>query len=667
MTKLLLIDDDEIDRQAIRRALAKTNLKPEIVEAENAEQGLKILSEQEFDCILLDFRLPDKDGLDILIELHEGGQEVSVPVVMLTGLSYDELVLKTLQAGAQDFLSKETLTPDLLSRAIINAMERQELMLSRIRAEKVLHAKETELRAVLDHAPDSILSIRHDGKIVSINKAGELMFGYKVQDIYKQEISVLIPPGTNGNEHATINKLIEAGDEGRKDQVIQELVGKKKDGTTFPVEVSLGPMAGEDGGFIVVIRDISQRRDVEERFRQAQKMEAVGQLTGGVAHDFNNLLTAVIGGLRLLEGEKLSNSAKDCVELALSSAVRGAELTKRLLAFSRRQALEAKAYEASELVRDMETLIKRSIGAEVKFEIHTPDKLLSVLVDRNEFENVLLNLSINARDAMPSGGTLSIEVSEVEIGEKRAERDEMNPGKYVLTTVSDTGLGMTEEVKKKALEPFFTTKGVGKGTGLGLSQVFGFVKQSGGHMTIYSELGHGTSIKLYLPLIEGASEIEAIEEKAVELLKDPETRKHLKGKKILLVDDDPGVRMFAEKVLSASNYRVTTADDGASALEAIKNGKNFDLLIADMVMPDDITGADIAEAFRKKFPGSGILFCSGYPEKVLRTNGRLAVTGEVLPKPYDLTALLTKVEQLLVMTEIDQQRRSGGGAAKQPK
>lgn len=519
------------------------------------------------------------------------------------------------------------------------------------------------LETVEDTIENGLAVFDPNGKILHVNRATAAIFGYSEDTLLGMNINKLIhrnDPSGPGTNRKVRNLAFNQPGDGHA-----EVKGFRADESEISLEIAVNQTDSKGQTvFVMSITDTTEKRKVEQQYRQAQKLEAVGQLTGGVAHDFNNLLTAVIGGLKLLENEKLSKSAKDCVELALSSALRGAELTKRLLTFSRRQALESKVYEANEVLSGMETLIQRSIGPEVKVAIHTASEDLPIYVDKSEFENVLLNMAINSRDAMPSGGDLTIEIGRVKVGPDRAEREKMKPGEYVVTTVSDTGLGMSDEVKKKAIEPFFTTKGVGKGTGLGLSQVFGFVKQSGGYLTIYSELGHGTSIKIYLPLAKQSEEKDVVGEKAVELLKDPETRAHLKGKKILLVDDDPGVRMFAEKVLASSGYRLTTAEDGASALDAIKNGRDFDLLIADMVMPDEITGLDIASAFSIKFPGSGILFCSGYPEKILRGNGRLAVTGEVLPKPYDLTALLTKVEQLLVMSEIDQKRHAGNGGRK---
>jgi PAS domain S-box-containing protein len=443
---------------------------------------------------------------------------------------------------------------------------------------------------------------------------------------------------------ASIRKILDPVLKKRRKKAFYSGTIRRKDGTTYDIEVEVQLTQTADGpAFVAMLEDVTDKKFAAEQLRQAQKMEVVGQLTGGIAHDFNNLLTAILGSLRLLQHEKISAGAKELLDLAVASTKRGAELTHRLLAFARKQNLEPTLVDISEAVGGLETLLKRTLGETINVQIHRAPRSLQVRIDPSEFESAVLNLAINARDAMPSGGDLLIEVGEVTIDSEMAKRHETRAGRFILTTVTDTGLGMSKEVLKRALEPFFTTKGVGQGSGLGLSMVFGFVKQSGGHLNIYSEPGRGTSVKIYLPLdlspkVTGAKRVRA---------RPPDAASDLAGKVILLAEDDESVREFARRALIGRNFRVLEAKDGAEALRLIGEAKAIDLLVTDMVMPDNVSGFDVADRFHQRFPGGQILFCSGYPERVIRKNAETGLKGAILPKPYELTALLTKVVEIL--------------------
>ncbi|MGN6536491.1 MAG: response regulator, partial [Mesorhizobium sp.] len=397
-----------------------------------------------------------------------------------------------------------------------------------------------------------------------------------------------------------------------------------------------------------VAAEVARRSEAEEALRQAQKMEAVGQLTGGIAHDFNNLLTVVTGNIssaqRSLDATGFSDvRARRSLDNAMKGAERAAALTQRLLAFSRRQPLEPKPVDADKLVAGMSDLLQRALGEMVRLEIITAPGLWRTEVDPNQLENAILNLALNARDAMPEGGQLSIETANARLDEAYAAvQAEVSPGQYVMIAVTDTGTGMPREVIERAFEPFFTTKEVGKGTGLGLSMIYGFVKQSGGHIKIYSEKGEGTTIKIYLPrLLSGAVE-------------EAETSSPLSGyessprrETILVVEDDDDVRAYTVDCLRELGYRVIEAHDGPSALRLLeRQQERVELLFTDVVMPH-MSGRELAEEARKIQPMLRVLFTSGYTRNAIVHGGRLDPGVEMIVKPFSFEALATKIRDML--------------------
>lgn len=399
----------------------------------------------------------------------------------------------------------------------------------------------------------------------------------------------------------------------------------------------------EQGGAVRMLGsmiDVTERRELEERLQQAQKMEAVGQLTGGIAHDFNNLLTVILGNTELLGEELQDHRLRGLAEMAVKAAERGAELTNRLLAISRRQALQPSAVDINELVENMRGLLERALGEDIDIDfIQAPD-LWPAEVDPGQLETAILNLAINARDAMPEGGYLTLETNNAFLDEDYAEvHQEVMPGNYVKISVSDSGTGMPPDTLTRAFEPFFTTKEVGKGSGLGLSMIYGFVKQSFGHIKIYSEVGEGTTVKLYLPLANANSEGKH----------DFHTKPDTTGgsEHILVVEDNALVREHLISQLKLLGYRVTGADNGHKALDLIQQEKHFDLLFTDVVMPGGINGRELANAARTIKPGLRILFTSGYTENAIVHNGRLDPDVHLLSKPYHLKELAAKVRLVL--------------------
>ncbi|MEO6339912.1 MAG: ATP-binding protein [Caulobacteraceae bacterium] len=395
----------------------------------------------------------------------------------------------------------------------------------------------------------------------------------------------------------------------------------------------------------------AQLRQNEEQLRQSQKMEAVGQLTGGIAHDFNNLLQIITGNLDTLqrnlpaEAGRLHRAATN----AMTGAKRAASLTQRLLAFSRRQPLDPKPIDVNALVRGLSELVHRTLGETIAVEAVLGAGLWRIEADPNELEASILNLAVNARDAMPAGGRLTIETSNAHIDSSYAAKQiEVAPGQYVVIAVSDNGAGMDAGTIAQAFEPFFTTKPIGKGTGLGLSQVYGFVKQSGGHVRIYSEVGQGTTVKLYLPRFDGGPIVDEVADAAP-------VPEGAASETILVVEDDEDVRAYSVESLRELGYRVIEAPDGPSALRLLERQPKIDLLFTDVVLPGGMTGADVAVQVRELRPSLKVLFTTGYARNAIIHHGRLDKGVQLLTKPFTFAELAEKVRDVL-----DDTGRMGG-------
>ena len=393
---------------------------------------------------------------------------------------------------------------------------------------------------------------------------------------------------------------------------------------------------------------VAEQMVAEAALRQAQKMEAIGQLTGGVAHDFNNLLTVILGGLESIQ--KLVPSLPDeprrriqrSAAMATHGAERAATLTARLLAFSRRQPLDPRAVDAARLVTGLADLLERTLGEGVELQTVAGAGLWKTFVDAGELENALVNLAVNARDAMPEGGRLTIETSNAWLDEDYLAMvpEPVQPGQYVLIAVSDTGSGMDADTIARVFEPFFTTKAVGKGTGLGLSQVYGFVRQTGGHIRIYSEPGEGTTIKLYLPKA-GEDAVEATEAAT------PDAVVEGHGEVVLVVEDHEDLRRYASEVLSDLGYTIVAVGDAAEALKVLETGRQVDLLFTDVILPGGMDGRRLADAATLLRPGLKILFTTGYSRNAIVHNGKLDAGVHLLSKPFTSSALGRKVQAIL--------------------
>jgi PAS domain S-box-containing protein len=497
------------------------------------------------------------------------------------------------------------------------------------------------LRAVWDHTVDGLAMLDEAGAIERLNPAAGRMFAHDEAALIGSGLDQLLA-GPDRGAYDTRLSASRAAAAGPLAERPLEAHGLRSDGTTFPLELSLVEILLEGRRhFIATIRDLTDRRATEEQLRQAQKMEAVGELTGGVAHDFNNLLTVVLGNAEMLaEGLEDLPRMRVLAETTRDAAQRGAELTRRLLAFSRRQALQPVALDLNRLVLDVEKLLRRTLGEHIEIETVLHGGLWRVHVDPAQLEAALVNLALNARDAMGESGKLTIETANARLDDHyAAAHSEVTPGQYVVATVTDTGTGMPPEVRERAFEPFFTTKEVGKGTGLGLSMVYGFVKQSGGHVKIYSEEGQGTAVKIYLPRVLLAAAAPTATTMLERIPTGSET--------ILVVEDDGPVREYVTIQLGELGYVVHEAEDGPAALRMLEDVERVDLLLTDVVMPGGMNGRQLAERAQALQPGLKVLYTSGYTEDAIIHHGRLDPGVQLLTKPFRKVELARKVRAVL--------------------
>jgi PAS domain S-box-containing protein len=482
------------------------------------------------------------------------------------------------------------------------------------------------LDQVVENLPDLVMLKKRsdDGfEYMLINSAGEKLLGRDRKDVIGKSERDLFPADEVESVIKANNAVLESGRPRRfTDRKLTTAFGVRT------VETRMVPI--EDNGrslLLAIVRDVTDAKASEEQLRQLQRLESVGRLTGGIAHDFNNLLAVTVGSVELIreqlpDGSDLATFADE----AIGAGMRGAELVKRLLAFARKQHLEPTAVALNERIPHIVPLLQRTLGENIQVQVNSADSLWRARVDPTQVDDALVNMAINARDAMPNGGKLTIETANVVLDEDYAAHHmEVDPGEYVMLAVSDTGAGMSEEVIVRAFEPFFTTKPEGKGTGLGLSQVFGWVKQSSGHIKIYSELGHGTTIKLYLPRAVALDEV-AVDQQIEEM----STRGN---ETILVVEDNPKVGRTVKRQLTSLGYSVLEVENAEMALDAIRSGTAFDLMMTDIVMPGGMNGYELAREAEQIRPSIRVIFTSGYTE--LAAHGLQAGRkGPLLSKPY---------------------------------
>ncbi|MFZ0970518.1 MAG: PAS domain S-box protein [Candidatus Acidiferrales bacterium] len=507
--------------------------------------------------------------------------------------------------------------------------------------EKHLAQMEGRYRGLLEAAPDAMVVVNQSGEIVLLNLQAERRFGYRRDELVGQKVKNIIPKGF-------AERLIADGTRTAAEALAQqigtgiELTGRRKDGSDFPIEIMLSPLENAEGILVTAaIRDITERKQLEQMLRQGQKMEAVGQLAGGVAHDFNNLLGVILGYSELLlERGGLDDSQCKDIEEIQKAGVRASLLTRQLLAFSRKQVLQPTVLELNMVVAGAEKLLRRLIGEDIELLVVLNSALGRIKADAGQLEQIIMNLAVNARDAMPPGGKLTIETSNVEIdSEFTGLHPATRPGPHVMLSVTDTGCGMNAETKAHIFEPFFTTKEFGRGTGLGLSTVYGIVKQSGGSVWVYSEVGVGTTFKIYFPCVSSGIEIATAS-------MEPE-KASCGSQTILIVEDEAALLQVTHRSLETVGYAILPARSPAEAIQISESHPGpIHLMVTDVVMPG-MSGAQLAIHLAALRPEMKVLYVSGYTDDTIVRHGVLEPGLAFLQKPFSPKTLARKVGEVL--------------------
>ena len=647
--RILLIEDSRAESRLIEATLGPHGQGFEFEHATRMEHALDRLGRGGVDAILADLTLPDSSGLGTVQALLERAPDV--PVVVLSGMEDEALAARAVRAGAQDYLFKGEVSGPLLARSLRYAVERKrteaELEASRQRlqsmvdeawmAEAALRSSEERYRRFFEEDLTGDCIATPEGRIVTCNQAFADIFGFgSIAEALGSRLPDLFP-----DEESRRGFLRDLARDGKLERF--EGLGHRRNGE--PVHLIANVVGtfdarGELQEFRAYLFDDTERRHAEEQLRQAQKMEAVGRLAGGIAHDFNNLVTAINGYSDLLLA-RLGDHASGRRELEeiRRAGDRAASLTRQLLAFSRSQVLRPSVLDLNEVVAGTEDMLRRLLGEDVRLATYLGAAPSMVKADRGQIEQVILNLVVNARDAMPRGGELVIETAPVELdGAFRKQNVAIEPGPYVMLAVTDTGEGMAPEVLGRVFEPFFTTKDPGRGTGLGLSTAYGIVKQSGGYIFGYSELGEGTSFKVYLPRVRAAREPQEVQE--------PFANGHARGETILVVEDEEAVRKLIGQILETHGYSVLQAASGREALTVCRTDRPIDLVISDVVMPD-MRGPDLGDLLADLRPGTRVLYMSGYPGQAIAHRGELPAGTPFLEKPFTQEILARAVRDLL--------------------
>ncbi len=508
--------------------------------------------------------------------------------------------------------------------------------------ERRVEERTAERDLMWDTSPDLIVVVDGDGFFRRVNPAWTRLLGYRAEDLVGHHVNEFVMP----DDHEETVLAYRHAASGGAPRISNRY--RHRDGSVRTIAWVSAPNGDVTYAFG---RDVTEERKqaealrlAEDALRQSQKMEAVGQLTGGLAHDFNNLLAGISGSLDLMQNriqQGRVNELDRYMAGAQGAAKRAAALTHRLLAFSRRQTLEPKATDVDRLVAGMEDMVRRTVGPQIAVEFQGTADLWSTLVDPNQLENALLNLCINARDALPDGGRITIETANRTITKGSAIRRDMPIGDYVSLSVSDNGVGMAPDVVERAFEPFFTTKPIGVGTGLGLSMIYGFANQSGGQVRIHSEIGAGTTVTIFLPR---HAEAEALQPSVEDHTGNPVIQS---GETVLVIDDEPLVRMLVVDVLEDLGYRALEAGDGPQGLSILRSDVRIDLLITDVGLPKGMNGRQVADAARVLRPGLKVMFVTGYAETAILSHGHLDPGMQVVTKPFDMNVLGKRIQGLL--------------------
>ena len=626
--QVLLVEDSPTDAMVVQEALSEvTGATFAVAHVERLGEALQRLGQQRFDVVLLDLSLPDSDGFETFTRLRAAASDV--PVVVLSARTDEALAVRAVQAGAQDYLVKGHLGEQVLARAIRYAIERR-------RSEEALRTQSRVLESMMEGVNVS----GDDGVILFSNLACDAMFGYARGSLAGKRVGIL--SGLTQDDASSFAARIEE-EISRTGSWSGEIFGRKEDGASVLTMANITSL--EIGGrkcSVAVHEDITQKKQLEQHLLSAQRVESIGQLAAGVAHDFNNILAVIMGYSELILGKRSRDiQIQRYAGEILEATERAAALTRQLLIFSRKETVQPRILELNKVVADTEKMLRRVVDESVELTILPGKSPGCIKADAGHVGQVLTNLVVNARDAMPNGGKLTITTSNVTLDECEARsHSDAAAGNYVMLGVCDTGTGMTDEVKMRLFEVFFTTKPQGKGTGLGLATCHTIVKQCGGFIDVQSEAGKGTTFKIYFPQVNEPADAPGDPAKRGPLLRGTET--------LLLVEDEPSLRHLANNVLEAQGYTVLRANNGQDGLNVARKQKGapIRLVITDVIMPQ-MGGKVMADWLRTTSPDLKILFTSGYTDDAIARHGVLEPGVAFLPKPYTPATLTRKVREML--------------------
>ena len=632
--RVLIVEDSEDDALLIVRELERGGYAPAFERVETGEAVSAALDRQAWDMVIADYALPHFSGLGALKLVNERG--LDLPFIIVSGAVGEDAAVEAMKAGAHDYFMKNNVAR--LPAAVEQELHEAQVRKERKKANEALRQGKERYRYLFENLHDAaFLADAETGIILQTNRQGEALLGKERDEIVRMHQCELHPP-KKAEEYR--NKFAEHVQKGHAADFQGEVV--KGDGTIVPVSINATTFTiGGRRLILGLFRDITERKLLEAQLRHSQKMEAIGRLAGGVAHDFNNLLAGMIGFTqlaldRLPRDDPIAKDLKEVRHLA----GRAANLTRQLLAFGRREPTKPLVFNINELVKNTADMLEQVIGEDIELEFVPAAHLGNVEADPGQIEQVLMNLAVNSRDAMPDGGKLTIETCNVALDQDYSHRHVgVRPGPYVMLAVTDTGLGMDRETQAHIFEPFFTTKDQNTGTGLGLATVYAIVKRHGGNIWVYSEKGKGTTFKVYLPEVGG---------KAARLAEKNEPEATAGGTEtILVVEDEDAVRRVAKRVLEKRGYDVLTAASATEAEQVFdERGESISLLLTDLVLPER-NGHELYESLSSKCPSLVVLYVSGYTDNAIVHNGVLEPDAPFLQKPFTPDALARKVREML--------------------
>lgn len=640
LLRLLIVEDSAEDAEMVVRELRRAGYTL-VYERVDTLESMRSLLHWEWDLILADYKMPRFSGIDALAEFKTWKRDV--PFIIVSGAIGEESAVEVVKAGAQDYVLKDRLTRlvPVVQRAMKDAVDRREyrrLQRDRDRADEALRASEARLRVILESVQTGVMIVDPESHVIlEVNRELAEMVGLPVHQIVGSVCNKFVCPAAKGQ--CPLTDLGQTIDHSERQLI-------RADGSQIPVLKTVRQVViNGRRQLIESVVDISELKRLQEQVILSQKMEAIGQLAGGVAHDFNNILQVIMGYSEvLMRNTQKSEDCAEGIDNIYQAAQRAAMLTRQLLVFSRRQMVVPTVLEMSSVIESVQSLIEHLVGGDIRLTVQCPSNVPAVYADASQLEQLLMNLVVNARDAMPAGGELSVTAGETEVNEGQlGSMPGSRVGKFVTVAVADTGVGMDAEVIKHVFEPFFSTKGVGHGSGLGLSVAYGIAKQHNGWVQVESKVGKGSALTLYLPILEG-DKSPAVMDSASSLKGN--------GERILLVEDEPEVRVLATRVLMSAGYQVVAVGTVAEGEEALsRKGARFDMVFSDVVLPDG-NGVELVEKALIRNPKLGVLISSGYTDERSRWQTIQDRGFPFLPKPHTPTRLLNTIREVLATSKV---------------